>query len=142
MGFVYFLVGVVVFIWLLKRLFSGIFSGLKKKDSLSRSIGIGLLFALLSRFIPALNLLSLISFLAPFIKREENHSASANASPPPNGLMSKEEARQILGVDPNATKADVQEAYKRLMLRNHPDGGGTDYLASKINQARDVLLKG
>ncbi len=54
--------------------------------------------------------------------------------------MSKDEARQILGVDATATPDAIREAHRRLIQKNHPDTGGSDYLAAKINQARDVLL--
>src|SRR5260221_1200011 len=55
--------------------------------------------------------------------------------------MSLEEARSILGVAPEATRAEIQEAYRRLMRRAHPDQGGTTGLASKLNTARDRLLR-
>ena len=52
------------------------------------------------------------------------------------------EARSILGVGPEATKADVQAAYARLMRLAHPDKGGTAGLAAQLNAARDRLLNG
>jgi len=56
------------------------------------------------------------------------------------GLMSKEEAYQILGLEPGASNETVKEAHRRLMLKIHPDQGGSNYLAAKINQAKDVIL--
>ena len=56
--------------------------------------------------------------------------------------MSLNEARSILGVGEGATAAEVKAAYMRLMKRNHPDQGGTSGLASKLNAARDRLLRG
>jgi len=53
--------------------------------------------------------------------------------------MSKREAALILGVSPTANKMRLKEAHKRIMLLNHPDRGGSPYLASKINEAKDFL---
>jgi len=55
--------------------------------------------------------------------------------------MTREHAASILGVSANASRADVLTAHKRLMKIAHPDQGGSDYLATQINAARDVLLK-
>jgi curved DNA-binding protein CbpA len=55
--------------------------------------------------------------------------------------MSRAEAWRVLGLEPGASPEQVSEAHRRLMTKLHPDHGGTDYLASKINAARDVLLK-
>ncbi|MGH6934344.1 MAG: DnaJ domain-containing protein [Dongiaceae bacterium] len=54
--------------------------------------------------------------------------------------MTREEAYQVLGLAAGASDADIREAHHRLMIKLHPDHGGTDYLAAKINQARDMLL--
>jgi CysZ protein len=54
--------------------------------------------------------------------------------------MASEEARAVLGLAPEAGPEDVRSAHKRLMQRLHPDRGGSDYLATKINEAKDVLL--
>lgn len=58
-----------------------------------------------------------------------------------SGKMSREEAREVLGLQPSASDKDIVAAHRRLMQRFHPDRGGSDYLAAKINQAKDVLLK-
>lgn len=54
--------------------------------------------------------------------------------------MSVERARKILGVDETATKDEIITAHRRLMQKNHPDRGGSEFLATEINQAKAVLL--
>ena len=53
--------------------------------------------------------------------------------------MSKREASLILGVSPTASKIKVKDAHKKIMLLNHPDRGGSPYLAAKINEAKDLM---
>ena len=64
-------------------------------------------------------------------------------APPPRGPrsdMSVDEAYAILGLKPGASPDEIRAAYRKLMLLNHPDRGGSDWLAAKINRARQVLL--
>ena len=60
---------------------------------------------------------------------------------PGGSRMSRAEALQVLGLAEGATEADVRAAWVRLMRAAHPDGGGSDWLAARVNQARDVLLR-
>ncbi|KAK1932852.1 hypothetical protein X943_001106 [Babesia divergens] len=55
--------------------------------------------------------------------------------------MTLSEACNILNVSATSSKDKIRENYKQLMMRNHPDNGGSTYIASKVNEAKDYLLK-
>jgi len=63
------------------------------------------------------------------------------SSPSRGAKMTKEEAYQVLGLKPNASQEEIRKAYKDLMTKLHPDHGGNDYLAARLNEAKDILLK-
>ena len=54
--------------------------------------------------------------------------------------MGRAEALEILGLQEGATPDEIEAAYKALIVKNHPDQGGTDWLAARLNEARDILL--
>ena len=54
--------------------------------------------------------------------------------------MNRAEALAVLGLDDSATEQDIIDAHRSLIQKLHPDRGGNDYLAAKINQAKDFLL--
>ncbi len=91
--------------------------------------------------------LAMVGFSTQFVKnfgwpgqagpsQDKNHQAPPRAS---TGKMSKDEAYAVLGLKPGASREDVKAAHRQLMKDFHPDTGGTNYLASKINEAKDVL---
>ncbi len=74
--------------------------------------------------------------------RVHRRPSASRPPPPPVGGMSAADARSILGVQADASVADIRAAYTRLMQRAHPDKGGSAGLAAQLNAARDRLLKG
>lgn len=64
------------------------------------------------------------------------------AHPPdaPSGPMRRAEALEVLGLPDGASEDEIRAAHRRLMRSAHPDQGGSDWLASRLNEARDTLL--
>ena len=84
------------------------------------------------------------SYLERVYGEEWKTTASTEAgreSQPGRASMTPEEAYAVLALVPGASKDQIIAAHRRLILRFHPDRGGSDYLAAKINQAKDLLIK-
>lgn len=104
--------------------------------------------AALGALIPFMrNAYGLISQVLPYwIQRKNTQQNDPQAPMPPLVPMPIQEALDVLGLSGDITKgeiteATIQDAHRRLIQKLHPDRGGNDYLAAKINQARDLLLE-
>ena len=84
------------------------------------------------------------ALLASYLERHHPGHEQGGGSHSPGrattSTMSEREARKVLGLNESATQAEIVATHRRLMQKMHPDRGGSDYLASKINQAKDRLL--
>ena len=105
--------------------------------------------ATLAGFLPDIDEESRSLLMAYLDRREplwrENAQADATAGSSrrgwSTGKMTEEEAYQILGVQPGASAKDIGLAHRSLMKKLHPDQGGSTYLAARVNEAKDVLLR-
>jgi hypothetical protein len=105
-------------------------------------LSLALLLILTGRGGAALSALLLVGPLLwqRFEARRTARPTPRAARPPTPPPMSRQEAYEVLGLRPGATESDIREAHRRLMRGAHPDAGGSDWLATRINQARDILL--
>lgn len=86
-----------------------------------------------------------VNLLHAYLDREHEgwQQNSEKESPPAyeSGELNKSQALDILGLTDDATRDDIVAAHRRLMQKMHPDRGGSTYLATRINQAKDFLME-
>lgn len=106
--------------------------------------------AALGALIPFLrNAYGLVKHILPYWlqrKSAQTNNQKPETPAPTTIPMAIQEALDVLGLEGDLTKGEVtesmiQDAHRRLIQKLHPDRGGNDYLAAKINQARDLLLE-
>ncbi len=106
------------------------------------TIAIALFFLALSGRLPAA--LALLAAMIPVMAglwKNNSGSKSDESNIQKNAPLTRKDALEILGLKESASEKDIQSAYKKLMQKLHPDNEGSDWMAAKLNAARDMLLK-
>ena len=146
MPFILTLIGFVFLLYMISRLLKQ--SKSEKLNKIFRygfAVVLGLLaFLILIRGNVAVSgILGVLSFLSAkgslwkFLVSDPDVSVNA---PSTTKIMTRDEALEILGLSGNPDQTEIKEAHHKMMLKLHPDQGGSDYFASKLNQARELFF--
>lgn len=84
---------------------------------------------------------ALIPFILAYLKNRMAQRKNGTAQSQETDVSTVEEALEILGLEPGASAEEITSAYKKLMKKVHPDQEGSEWMATKLNQAKDLLLK-
>lgn len=82
-----------------------------------------------------------LPWLAPLIAKRAQARQQQDSRDDKTPPLTANEARRILDVGPDASREEIVGAHRRLIQKMHPDRGGNDYLASRINAAKELLLR-
>ncbi len=133
--------------WLLTASPRAVARGLRAVG-LAGLVGLGLWLLVTGRLA---GLIAVAAGLAPWVTRLLHLHALWRRLRPKDGpaarlagdpAMTVAEAWEVLGLAPGASDAEIRAAHRRLMRTNHPDHGGSGWIAARLNQARDLLLAG
>ena len=102
-----------------------------------------ILFPIIIAFLIKFKILGYFIYLLPHILRAISRVRQSNTSYTASkiDILGIEEAYEILGITADASNEEVDQAYKELIRKNHPDLGGSEYIAKKINAAREYIIK-
>jgi hypothetical protein len=110
---------------------SGRIKGFTYEDGIAAAVFLlGLRLLTTARPLPGAALMAGALFWAAYRRRQASRPAT----------MPLAEARALLGVEPDASLAEIREAHRRLIAKVHPDAGGSTDLAHRVNAARDTLI--
>jgi len=120
---------------------------LARADAAQLAVGLrllirGVVFSLIFGVLRSrLGVFGFITRLFPFFMAQSRSYRRRSDARPHKKAMSANQARHILGVSPQASPEEITHAWRKLMRQAHPDQGGSQEDAVRLNQARDILLK-
>lgn len=109
-------------------------------------VGAGILALVFTgKIVPVISIfIALLPLVIPIILkvRSNRRASGTDGTRHYSGKMTLAEAHEILDLKPGASRSEIIATHRRLMMKIHPDQGGSTYLATKLNQAKDLLLQG